>query len=150
MNQPLSNFLKFRSGRKTYYQPCPSSKAAAHLSVYFLHLRAVLDNERCAALILDAESGSILSSNLPAFELLAIDAVGFRLIELMADPTAYGSIVQQLQQTGKVHQRITLHNADGKLIDCKAKVTLAPYYSGWTIVRFNANRQLPCPPHSGH
>lgn len=117
-------------------------KAAALLLAYFQHLREALDNEQCAALIVDCKSGFILSSNLLAYELFAIDPVTFQFVDLMVDPTTYGAMVEQLQQTGNKHQSVLLHNADGKLIDCAIDITIAPHYSEWMIFRISENQQL--------
>lgn len=117
-------------------------KAAARLLAYFQHLRETLDNEQCAALIVDCESGFILSSNLLAYELFEIDPVSFQFVDLMVDPTAYREMVDQLLQSGNKRQSVLLHNADGQLIDCAIAMTIAPHYSEWMIFRISKNQQL--------
>ena len=89
-----------------------------------------------------------MSINLPAFELFEIDAVGFQLLDFMAEQEAYQQMVQQLQQAGKSDRAILLHNADGYAIDCNVVVTVAPHYSGWLIVRFSRNQRPLCHLHS--
>jgi hypothetical protein len=95
-----------------------------------------LDNEDYPALIVSRKSGYILSINLPAFELLAIDAVGFQVIEFVADQEAYQQMIQQLQPTGADDHAILFRNADGYLICCQVTATIAPAYSEWMIIRF--------------
>lgn len=165
MNQRVSTFLRFYNKRKICYWPFIAPKlirnsyrsqstyaikAIVRLSVYFRRLRITLDNEQCAALIVDRRSGSILSNNLPAFELFEIDTVGFRLLDFIFDQEAYESIIQQLQQIGESHQTVLLHNADGYLLECEMKATIAHHYAGWMIFRFSANRQSPYPLHLSH
>lgn len=120
------------------------TEAAAYLSAYFFCLRADLDNEPNPALIVDCTSGYILSINLPAFELLAIDAVGFQMFDFV-DQAAYEQIVQQLQQTGASHYTTLLHNADGYTIEGRVNARIYPYYcsshcSRWAIFRLNFNQ----------
>lgn len=117
-----------------------AAETVAYLSAYFFHLRARLDNKKYPVLIVDRGSGSILSLNLPAFELFAINAVGLTLLNFMVDQEAYQSIIQQLQQTGETRCKILLQNADGVLMNCTIKATVAAHYSEWVIFRFNVNR----------
>ncbi|NJL22747.1 MAG: hypothetical protein HC895_21085 [Leptolyngbyaceae cyanobacterium SM1_3_5] len=124
-------------------QSVRAAKAVAHRSDFFFRLRAELDRNPDAALIVDRESGTILSINLPAFELLAIDAVGFQVLDFGINQSTYERIAQQLQQTGTASQTILLHNADGDLIECEADAEVVPYYSGWIVLCFDANQSPP-------
>ncbi|NJP12014.1 MAG: hypothetical protein HC866_23185 [Leptolyngbyaceae cyanobacterium RU_5_1] len=117
-----------------------ATAAAADLTAYFSCLRAALDREKHSALVVDLLSDRILSINLSAFEQLGIDAVGFRIVDFATHAKRYEQICQQLRQTGKAHQTILLHDADGTLMKCRLDAEIAPYYPGWVIVRLNADR----------
>lgn len=119
-------------------QPVQLPEATANLTAYFYCLRGALDREPHAALVVDLASGLVLSINLPAFELLRMDIVGFQMIDFAADRVTYERISQQLQQSGNTRQTTLLYNADGDLIECKIKAEVAPHYSGWAIFRLNA------------
>ncbi|MBW4661209.1 MAG: hypothetical protein KME15_21235 [Drouetiella hepatica Uher 2000/2452] len=124
-------------------QPTCAAEAAVYLSAYFFHLRAVLDKKRLPAIIVDRPSGSILSINLPAFELLAIDAVGLRLLDFSVDQEIHRWIDQQIQTAEKSRQPVLLHNADGCRITCKVNAKSAPGYSGWAILGLEVNQAQP-------
>ncbi|NJN87419.1 MAG: hypothetical protein HC881_15320 [Leptolyngbyaceae cyanobacterium SL_7_1] len=83
-----------------------SFDAAAHLptdrlrlSTYFLRLRGALDREKHPTLIVDLTSGYILSLNLPAFELLKINAVGLWMTDFAANEHWHREVYQELRQT---------------------------------------------------
>lgn len=114
------------------------TEAAARQSAYFFCLRATLDSEVIPAMIVDRISSNILSINLPAFELLAIDAVGLQMHHFLINQP-YTFIHQHLQQSGRFNNTVMLQNADGDLIECAIKAEIDSYYSGWAIfyLRFN-------------
>jgi hypothetical protein len=112
----------------------------AVLSTYFLQLQALLDYEKCPALIISARSGCILSINLPAFEYLAMDAVGLSLLDFVWVQDAYPQIIQCSWKKRRTQLTNILYNADGQRLPCKVDVSVAPCYSGWLIVRFIANQ----------
>lgn len=114
-----------------------AAKAAAYLLAYFFQLRAALDNKLYPAIITDRSSGTILSINLPAFELLAIDAVGLHVFDFGIDREAYKRIEQQLQageNRQESRQTLLLHSADGNSMECRVEAEVALGYSGWLIL----------------
>ncbi|NJR38296.1 MAG: hypothetical protein HC781_04915 [Leptolyngbyaceae cyanobacterium CSU_1_4] len=120
-----------------------TASVSAYLSAYFYCLRANLDNEKCPALVIDRQSGYILSINLPAFELLAIDAVGFQFLHFAVEPDMHQQIDQELQETGESSQTVWLQNADACSMKCTVHAMVDLYYSQWAIFRLNANPQSP-------
>lgn len=119
------------------------TETKAYLSAYFLCLRASLDREQQPALLVDLETGCILSSNLPAFELLAINATGTSILDFMVELKDHRQLEQRLWQTD-VPQSILLCDADGFLRQCKIEAQVVPYYSNWAIFYFQSNQSQPC------
>jgi hypothetical protein len=111
----------------------------SHLSAYFLYLRSTLDWKPHSALIVDLASGYILSLNLPAFELLKINAVGFRMTDFAIDKQTYQQVCQQLHQTKKFHGTLWLRNADGHQMETQVDAEVKLCYLEWVIFYFNAN-----------
>lgn len=144
-----SVFYKFsitdeKTGSQYHHSGIYSTETKAYLSAYFLCLRASLDKEQQPALLIDLETGHILSSNLPAFELLAINATGASVLDFMIELKDYRQLEQRLWQTGNLHQSILLCDADRFLRKCEIEAQVAPYYSKWAIFYFQSNQSQPC------
>jgi hypothetical protein len=137
--------ITYQKETKNQYQSQQiySTQLAAFLAAGFFCLRALLDRKTCPALIVDIQSGQILSINLPAFALLGIDAVGFNMPDFTGNSTIYEQICQELQQTGNFHQSISLCNADGHLIECTLDGQVWPHCSRWAIFCLRANHDDP-------
>lgn len=123
------------------------SNAADHLSIdrsalsaYFFCLRGTLDSQPNSALIVDLASGHILSLNLPAFELLKINAVGFRMTDFAISKPTYQQIRQHLHQRRSFHGTLWLRDADGHEMETQVDAEVEPRYSEWVVFHFNANR----------
>jgi hypothetical protein len=149
IQQTGSTFYKFsisdcKTGSQYDYPDIYLTETKAYLSAYFLCLRASLDREQQPALLIELTTGYVLSSNLPAFELLAIDATGANVLDFIVEPKDYQQIEQQLLQTGEAHQLTLLHNADGLPMECEIKVQMPPYCSRWAIFYFKSNQSELC------
>ena len=131
------------TGNRYDYPDMYLTEANAYLAAYFLCLRASLDREQQPAFLLDLETGYILSSNLPAFELLTIDATGANILDFMIEVKDHQQIRQTLWQTGELHQPTLLCNADGFLMECEIKAQLTPHYPRWAIFHFQSNQSPP-------
>jgi len=144
VKQKKRTYYKFvASSHRVLRSWCRSQKiylTEDYLHQCFLSLRAALDWEKHPVLIADFPSGCILSINLPAFELLKIDAVGSKIVDFAADVEIFERIYQQLQQTGKSHQTVLLHDADGKQMECKIDAEISLYCSRWTIFHLCINQ----------
>jgi hypothetical protein len=114
------------------------TEETAYQAAYFFCLRASLDREPDPSMIVDHKSGYILSINLPAFDLLKINAVGLNVIDFTIDLEDGKKIHQEFQKTGKINQKIIFQNADGHWIECRANTQVAPDYSEWAIVRLTS------------
>ncbi|NJR60609.1 MAG: hypothetical protein HC769_18295 [Cyanobacteria bacterium CRU_2_1] len=132
------------TGSRYDYPDTFLTEAKAYLSAYFLCLRASLDRKQHPALLVDLETGYILSINLPAFELLTIDAVGARIFDFIVHSNDHRQINQRLCRTEEFHQLTLFCNADGLLMECELKAQITPYYSKWAVFYLKANRFLPC------
>ncbi len=136
----FSVFWQEETNNQCCSQQAYSTEEAAYLAAFFFCLRASLDREKCPALIMDFKAGYILSINLPAFHLFGVNAVGFKMLDFAVNLENYERIYRELQQTGKSHQSILLHNADGHLVECEVDAQIEPYWSGWAIFRLRANK----------
>jgi hypothetical protein len=128
------------TNKQQYYsQQCYATKEEAYLDAYFICLRAVLDREKCPAMIVDLSTRKILSLNLPAFCLLGIDAVGFETYEFTAQEGPHEQLYQELQQTGESSQPMALRDADGKLMEITISAQIVADRSQWGIFRIMVN-----------
>jgi hypothetical protein len=149
ISQQRSTYYKFsivcQKETKNQYQSQQiySTQIRAYLAARFFCLRAFLDQDKCPALIVDIQSGYILSINLPAFAFLGIDAVGFKMRDFTANFAVYEQVCQELQQAGNSYQSISLCNADGHLIKCNLEGQIWPHHSRWAILHLRANYSKP-------
>jgi hypothetical protein len=128
------------TNKQQYYsQQCYATEYEAYLNAYFVCLRAVLDREKCPAMIVDLSSCKILSINLLAFCLLGIDAVGFETYKFTDQRQSHEQLYQELQQTGESYQPMALRDADGKLMEIKISARLVADCSQWGIFRIVVN-----------
>lgn len=140
------SIVDHKTGTQYDYPDVYLSEAKAYLSAYFLCLRASLDREKQPALLIDLETGCILSSNLSAFELLTIDATGANISDFMADLKDHRQIEQQLWQTGKADQPTLLRDADGFSMEGEIEAQTAPYYPRWAIFYLKSTQSQRCAP----
>ncbi|NJK48856.1 hypothetical protein HC931_12335 [Candidatus Gracilibacteria bacterium] len=128
------------TNKQQYYsQKCYATEAEAYLDAYFVCLRAVLDREKCPAIIVDLSTRKILSINLPAFCLLGIDAVGFETYEFTFQEQLHEQLYQELQQTGESCQPMVLRDADGKLMEIQMSAQIVAEFPKWAIFRIMVN-----------
>jgi hypothetical protein len=140
----------YRTGSRYEHPEVYLTTTKVYLSAYFFCLRASLDREQQPTLLVDLETGYILSCNLFAFELLSIDATGANLSDFMVELVKTRSLRQQLLQSEAAHRSGLLCNADGLLMKCKIQTQMAPHYSGWAILQFEFSQFQPCVPQLNH
>jgi hypothetical protein len=143
--QPKGTCYRFsiherETNKQQYYsQKCYATKEQAYLDAYFICFRAVLDREKCPAIIVDLSARKILSINLPAFCLLGIDAVGFETSEFIFQRQPHEKLYRELQQTGEFYQPMVLRDADGKLTKIQMSAQIVADCSQWGIFRIMVN-----------
>lgn len=120
------------------------SAVEAYYAAFFFCFRAVLDFHPCPAMMVDLRSGSILSINLLAFELLSIDGTGLNILDFAGNSEEFENFYQVLQQEGRAYQTVHLQNADGSCIPCKVVAEIEPCYSKWAIFSLYPNQESPC------
>jgi hypothetical protein len=139
----FSIFDSTNSRNRYDYQQICLTEAEAHLSASFFCLRASLDRESHPALIVNLESDYILSINLAAYELLAIDAVSAKITDFIVIPEHYQQLHVGLKQNVDAQQTILFCNADGVLIECEVRVQRTPYCPNWAILYLDFNQSQP-------
>jgi hypothetical protein len=135
----FSIYEKETNKQQYYSQQFYTTEEEAYFDAYFICLRAVLDREKCPAIIVDLSTCKILSINLPAFCLLGIDAVGFETYEFTTQKQPHEQLYQELQQTGESYQPMVLRDADGKLMEIQISAQIVAEFPKWGIFRIVVN-----------
>lgn len=136
-----------RSARNHRYdsQQVYSSETAACEAAYFFCLRFRSDRDPVPSLVIALKTGDILSTNLPAFEMLGIHATGLRWTDFMAHPELYEEMRQQLQQVGQYRRSLLICNADRDWLHCEMDAHLETSGdSDWATLRLNAHPSKDC------